>query len=79
MSNYAQLSILRYNSILAKTHKVEQFSGNQVRTMSVGTIRTLQRRRTVEWPTIALAAFIYAGWGLLTFFHAAIQIGRAHV
>jgi fatty acid desaturase len=42
--------------------------------MTDSTMRTLQRRKTVEWPTIALAAFIYAGWGLLTFFHAAIPL-----
>ena len=29
-------------------------------------------RPVVEWPTVALAVLIYAGWGGLTFFHAAI-------
>jgi fatty acid desaturase len=29
---------------------------------------------TVEWPTIALAAIIYAGWLLVTFFHAHLPI-----
>ncbi len=29
-------------------------------------------RHSVEWPTVVLAVVIYAGWGLLTFFHAII-------
>ncbi len=33
---------------------------------------TERRRRRIEWPTVALAASIYAAWLLLTWFHDAI-------
>ena len=36
--------------------------------------RTMSARPSVEWPTVVLAAFIYTGWGLLTFFHAVIPL-----
>jgi fatty acid desaturase len=39
-----------------------------------GVIRAQARRRRVEWPTIALAAFIYGNWGLLTLLHASIPL-----
>jgi fatty acid desaturase len=32
------------------------------------------RRRRVEWPTVALAAVIYASWGLLTFYSAIVPL-----
>jgi fatty acid desaturase len=35
-------------------------------------VSLLTRRKPVEWPTIALAALIYGGWGLLTFNHASL-------
>ncbi|MDQ0511570.1 fatty acid desaturase [Ancylobacter amanitiformis] len=32
------------------------------------------RRASVEWPTLTLAAVIYGGWGLVTFFHADLPL-----
>ncbi|WAJ28783.1 fatty acid desaturase [Antarcticirhabdus aurantiaca] len=41
--------------------------------LSINASATLPRHRAaVEWPTMSLAIGIYAGWGLLTFFHATI-------
>ncbi|ACK51746.1 fatty acid desaturase [Methylocella silvestris BL2] len=33
------------------------------------------QKSIIEWPTIGLAAFIYGGWAVLTFFHAHLPIG----
>jgi fatty acid desaturase len=35
-------------------------------------VQARRARRTVEWPTVTLAAIIYGLWGVLTYFHASI-------
>lgn len=35
---------------------------------------TFSTRPRLEWPTLALALIIYAGWGLLTFFHDRLPV-----
>lgn len=36
--------------------------------------RTPRRRRAVEWPTLAVSIAVYGGFGLVTWFHAAIPV-----
>jgi fatty acid desaturase len=36
--------------------------------------RPAQRHRPVEWPTIGLAAFLYAAWTALTWWHAVVPL-----
>ncbi|TFF17204.1 fatty acid desaturase [Jiella endophytica] len=38
------------------------------------TAEPFRRPQAIEWPTLILAAAIYGGWGLLTYFHAAIPL-----
>ncbi|HET8727403.1 MAG TPA: fatty acid desaturase [Alphaproteobacteria bacterium] len=33
-----------------------------------------RRHRAIEWPTWAVAASVYVGWGLVTWFHAALPL-----
>lgn len=44
-------------------------------TAPIDTVRgALRAIAPVEWPTVALAALIYGGWGALTFWHAAVPL-----
>ncbi len=42
--------------------------------MSVPSVARGRRRRSIEWPTLALIAGLYLAFGLLTWFHAALPL-----
>jgi hypothetical protein len=37
-------------------------------------VSTMQKQTSIEWPTVALATFIYSSWLALTFLHALLPV-----